>query len=335
MKNSRINFSSQNELVSLNLMKYSDPYRWDYQLLSFVLGDSVDSEFGHSQIMKITNLIGGKVEKCANLNELMMKTDYYTNYYNLGKIFFNIEINNNIINKIQKEESLKGDPQNLEFKFSNKNLNSSYKFLVPFSVDFKKFKRIVNNNQITFFDRQDCIFYQENWPLPDDIMVSKQMKTLPKRKAHPTYILGNEIKTEFELQKSIDVDHYDINEKEHIIKIIENYPDLKLFHLKIKPYFEMFAMIQNIERKPFGVLKFAFKKKDLDFYLENENFRNLSIAEFLKSNPNALILMKMIVFPYDYKEFISLIKKYEANPMLGKTDLVFSVEKYLAKIPFI
>ena len=82
-------------------MKYSDPYRWDYQLLSFVLGDSVDSEFGHSQIMKITNLIGGKVEKCANLNELMMKTDYYTNYYNLGKIFFNIEINNNIINKIQ------------------------------------------------------------------------------------------------------------------------------------------------------------------------------------------------------------------------------------------
>ena len=217
--------------------------------------------------MKYVNIIGGQTIKCETFKDLIFKTESFVNSLNFHKVNINLEINNTLINNIQKAEkniefTLNSKSIYPEIKFTNQSAMFNNKSLVNLNVDFRRFKQVFPANSE---NKKENLVYQENWPLPDEIIINKNTKFLPKKKAHPCYIIGNEIRFNLDIPKYLETDHYDINDRDFIIRILENYPDLKLAHLKLKIFWELYIIIQSndIPKKSFAVMKIIHKSTEL------------------------------------------------------------------------
>ncbi len=121
----------------------------------------------------------------------------------------------------------------------------------------------------------DDINSRERWPLPDENVYNKNTKSLLKRKAHPVYNLGNsDIDFDGFRIKRGDYDEYDIVEDENseLFKIF--FSDDK------KRYRELY-----IQQNTFAVLRF--------------------------STTNGIKKVKLLVLPYNYKEFFYILNNFE------------------------
>jgi hypothetical protein len=117
--------------------------------------------------------------------------------------------------------------------------------------------------------------YRERWPLPDENTYNINSKSLSKRKAHPIYNLGNsDVNFEHFNIKRGDYDEYDIFED-------ENSELFKIFFIDDKKRYRELYIQQNI----FAVLKFC------------------------KVNNTKKI--KLIVLPFNYKEFFYILNNFE------------------------
>lgn len=275
--------------------------------------------------------------KCESFKELISKTESFVSSLNYHKVNIHLEINNSLINNIQKAE------KNIEFTLNNKSIYPEIKFvnqsamfnnksLVNLTIDFRRFKQVFPAN---IENKKENVVYQEIWPLPDDIIINKNTKTLPKKRAHPCYIIGNEIKFNLDIPKYLETDHYDINDRDFIIRFLENYPDLKLQHLKLKLFWELYIMIQSndIPKKSFAIMKIIHKSKELDFDIENETNKNVQLSDFVKKHNNVPFVFRINVLPYNFKELISIISKFESS-VYNKSELIIYIDKYLSKIPY-
>ncbi len=304
--------------------------------MNFVLNPFADSEDGLNILTKYSNIIGGQTYGCENFKDLTSKVENFVNSVNTHRVNINIEINNNIINNIQKAEKNIESPLNNklpypEIKFVNQSAMFNNKYLIPLIVDFRRFKQLYPNNN----NNKESIIYQENWPIPDEILINKNTKLLPKKRAHPTYIIGNEVKFNFDISKTLETDHYDISDKDFLLKFLENYPDLTVSHLKLRPYWELYVTIlsNEVAKKPFGIVKISQKTKEADSSIENDSNKNTQLSVFVKNNSNIYFGLRVVILPYNFKELVGIIQKFESN-LLNKSELVVNIEKYFSKIPF-
>ena len=194
----------------------------------------------------IFNFVNLKFEINPNLaNKVILQNNSENNNCN------NLNFKNSYKNKIQanpqnfQNSSLLGlreDVDNLILK--NNNFSTEKTFLAnsnnifnetfiktsaKLNVDFKIFKQTYNNYNTEEFliDRNEGITYKEKWPLPDDFLINKKIKNLPKKNSNLSFMVSNEI--HFDVPCKIqDVDEYEISDYDLIIKIFEYFPNLTI-----------------------------------------------------------------------------------------------------------
>lgn len=315
----------------------NEPFRWDYQLVNLVLGQNPDTE-GIKLLRKMASIIGGQTVTIENMDDLMIKIENICDKIcHKVNIFF--EVNNKIINSITSALNTSGSNK---IKFANKS--SFSKILTSINVDFRFFKssQIISASETLIFDRQENISFREKWPLPDELLMNKNLKSLQSKKAQPTYIISNELRFDFDVHR-MEYDEFELSDREFLLKFLENYPDLKFSQLSndtnAQPFsnntkitWDLYILLNNsdnIPKQPFGVLKLTIPIK---IQLENLE-ENLSILEYLRKHENNEITFKLCVLPYNFREYFAIIKNFEKN-LIGKSEFIIQIEKYMMKIPF-
>jgi len=299
-------------------------------------------------LKKLNNIIGGSTLCYKNFEDLRYGLDFIIMSYISGFFYINFEINNSTINNVQVSEKSK---YNLVTSISN----ISTPITIPNSVNQITNSSITTNtiqntteNKIKFLFKGStknklltkCKFKKkiikekddqnEIWPLPDDVvLVTKSLTELPKMKAYPAYIIGNEIKYNFEIPRNFEFDTFDIEEGDIIFKIIENYPDFNITHLKLKPYWEVYCIIQasNNMKCSFGVLRLNVNQKELNQVPENDKY--LCLIDFFKKYPGFKIGLKFYVLPYNYKQLFLILAKYEG---VNKYNLKYFRNKWIVNL---
>jgi len=362
-KNTKINFSRTEEEDEI----YHEPFSSDQNIISVIMNAFPDEE-GLHLIKKYTSIIGGRVVLCENFEDYLNQVDRLAfSDMILNSVNVCLEINNNVINIIQQNEIKSREkemnpaniilnpgnlilPSNLgipKIKFRNKNTFN--KALVPFIVDFKQFKQVpisgnLNTSMDLLFDRNENSFYKEKWPLPDEFLMNKNVKTLQKKKAHPSFLIANELQFDFEI-KRIEYDEYEIEDKEFILRFLENYPDLTIKVIKEfiiknnkKITWDVYTLINNSEnilKKPFAVLKLVFGNKIANNF-NSKNFMHdeISIYEYIKQSENdSHLKLKFCVLPYNYREYFQILQNHLTG-VINKTEFIIQIEKYMLRIPF-
>lgn len=136
------------------------------------------------------------------------------------------------LNEMKKPESEKSNFLNTNnFKYVTTHLPAkevSKRISAKINIDFKVFKQLgMNPNDDYIADRNERVVYREKWPLPDDFLINKNMKILPKKNSNLSYLISSEML--FEIPCKIqDTDEYEIFDIDLLIKIIEFYPNVTL-----------------------------------------------------------------------------------------------------------
>ena len=204
-----------------------------------------------------------------------------------------------------------------------------------------------NKKMITPIEYPYNEIIQDKWPFPDEILIKKENKFLPVKKAIPLYKTSSTIKFNFDILKDC-YDEYDIKDKKFIINLLatsdatvnlsiltflENYKD--------NIYFEITTNINDMEiyNKPFAIIKCSFDKILITEILKIEDKQNTNLGMFFEKlitsqNVNLLtnkIKCKYYNLPFDYNEFNNLINKYKNG---NKAELLIQADKYFKNIPF-
>ena len=204
-----------------------------------------------------------------------------------------------------------------------------------------------NKKMITPIEYPYNEIIQDKWPFPDEILIKKENKFLPVKKAIPLYKTSSTIKFNFDILKDC-YDEYDIKDKKFIINLLatsdatvnlsiltflENYKD--------NIYFDITTNINDMEiyNKPFAIIKCSFDKLLIAEILKIEDKQNTNLGMFFEKlitsqNVNLLtnkIKCKYYNLPFDYNEFNNLINKYKNG---NKAELLIQADKYFKNIPF-
>ena len=221
------------------------------------------------------------------------------------------------------------------------------------------------SNFVTFVEysgKIEELIENEKWVFPDELIITKENKSLPAKNGIPIYELDN-IKYGFKLPPEY-YDKYEIKDKQFIFNVLiegDCWNNLTVFDFLNEKNTSITVGIlisdlknQKVIKKPFAVLNFTFSKEILDqmnntlnsrskmpfnkfffdYYTNICNNNNILYKNNQKNNNEFnQIKCEFLNLPYNYAELFSLLKNYK-NKKISELEFKMDIDKYFGNIPF-
>ena len=221
------------------------------------------------------------------------------------------------------------------------------------------------SNFVTFVEyngKIEELIENEKWVFPDELIITKENKSLPAKNGIPIYELDN-IKYGFKLPSEY-YDKYEIKDKQFIFNVLiegDCWNNLTVFDFLNEKNTSITVGIlisdlknQKVIKKPFAVLNFTFSKEILDqmnntlnsrskmpfnkfffdYYTNICNNNNILYKNNQKNNNEFnQIKCEFLNLPYNYAELFSLLKNYK-NKKISELEFKMDIDKYFGNIPF-
>ena len=221
------------------------------------------------------------------------------------------------------------------------------------------------SNFVTFVEysgKIEELIENEKWVFPDELIITKENKSLPAKNCIPIYELDN-IKYGFKLPPEY-YDKYEIKDKQFIFNVLiegDCWNNLTVFDFLNEKNTSITVGIlisdlknQKVIKKPFAVLNFTFSKEILDqmnntlnsrskmpfnkfffdYYTNICNNNNILYKNNQKNNNEFnQIKCEFLNLPYNYAELFSLLKNYK-NKKISELEFKMDIDKYFGNIPF-
>ena len=220
------------------------------------------------------------------------------------------------------------------------------------------------SNFVTFVEysgKIEELIESEKWVFPDELIITKENKSLPAKNGIPIYELDN-IKYGFKLPPEY-YDKYEIKDKQFIFNVLiegDCWNNLTVFDFLNEKNTSITVGIlisdlknQKVIKKPFAVLNFTFSKEILDqmnntlnsrskmpfnkfffdYYTNICNNNNLYKNNQKNNNEFNQIKCEFLNLPYNYAELFSLLKNYK-NKKISELEFKMDIDKYFGNIPF-
>ena len=303
-----INIKSQNQNGLIIPRLFNELYRWDQSIYAIILSENKKVP-SYKYLKNYTNITGGQIYTAGN-------------WENLNKV---------ICEMFEKE-----------FLHKRVCLSFSNKYFTYKSKDKK-------NNKIISVIEPTVIDIKDKWPFPDELLITKDIRNLPIKKAHPFYLISPIFSFNFSI-KSDFYDEYEIKDEKMkflllTTNVMQNITISQFFNAGTDNiYFEVTNEFNNrnanVDIKPFAIIAIYF---DANYITNLKSFNSDKktmldyVNETIKTEKKNVIVNSIRCYfynlPYDYKEFISIITKYENN-IISKPELQIQIEKYCSDIPF-
>lgn len=288
---------------------YNELYRWDQSIYAIILSEEAKPP-AYSLLKKYVKMTGGSIYTASN-------------WENLNKII--CELTEKV------------------FAYNKVNIAFSDKTFSSINNNKKISKKICSLEGIS----NDSI--KEKWPFPDELLITKDIRSLPIKKAQPFYYISPIFMYNFTIKNEF-YDEYEIKNPKIKFRLLTSHV---MYNITIQNflnscndsiYFEVTNEFTtnnlDVEPKPFGVIALFFDS----LYMQNlQNCKNQNktlfeyVTESIKKEKKSIFVSrvrcKFFNLPYNYKEFISLLSKYENN-LITKPELQIQIEKYCNSIPF-
>lgn len=303
-----VNIKGQNQNGLIIPRLFNELYRWDQSIYAIILSDNKNVP-SYKYLKNYVNITGGQI-------------------YTAG----NSEILNKVICELFEE-----------FMHYRVCISFSNKYFTYHNKD-KKNNKVIAVIEPTFVDIK-----KDKWPFPDELLITKDVRNLPVKKAHPFYLISPIFTFNFCI-KSEFYDEYEIKDSKMkfmllTTNVMQNITISQFLNEGTDNiYFEVTNEFNNrnanVDIKPFAIIAIYFDSnyiKNLKTFNTDKKTMLDYVTEAMKTEKKKNIVNNIKCYfynlPYDYKEFISIISKYENN-IISKPELQIQIEKYCSAIPF-